>query len=35
MLSFVSEKRIRLVIGKVVYGIRNLNAIDELFEDMR
>ena len=34
-LSFISEKRIRPVIGKVIYGIRNLNAIDEIFEDMR
>jgi len=35
MLSFVSEKGIRPVVSKVAMGLRDLEAIDALFEDMK
>ena len=35
MVQFVSEKKIRPVVGRVVSGIDNLEAIEDLFEDMK
>lgn len=35
MLAFVQEKGIKPVVSKVATGLRNLEAIDALFEDMK
>ena len=35
MVRFVREKKIRPVVARVVNGIENLDAIDDLFEDMK
>ena len=35
MVRFVSEKKIRPVVDRVVSDMSNLNAINKLFEDLR
>jgi D-arabinose 1-dehydrogenase-like Zn-dependent alcohol dehydrogenase len=35
MVRFVSEKRIRPVVSRVVKGLHDLDAIEELFDDMK
>jgi D-arabinose 1-dehydrogenase-like Zn-dependent alcohol dehydrogenase len=35
MVAFVNEKKIRPVVSRVVKGIDNIKAIDELFEEMK
>ena len=35
MVRFVNEKRIRLVVDRVVHDIYNLEAINELFDDLK
>ena len=35
MVRFVSEKRIRPVVQRVVHGIENLEGIEGLFEDLK
>ena len=35
MVRFVSERRIRPVVQRVVHGIENLEGIEGLFEDLK
>ena len=35
MLHFVSEKKIRPVVGRVVGGIEDMEAIESVFEEMK
>jgi D-arabinose 1-dehydrogenase-like Zn-dependent alcohol dehydrogenase len=35
LVDFVSEKKIKPVVSRMVKGIENIKGIDELFEEMR
>ncbi|EGC49592.1 alcohol dehydrogenase [Histoplasma capsulatum var. duboisii H88] len=35
MINFVNEQKIKPIISRVVQGIDNVKAIDELFDDMK
>ncbi len=35
MVAFVSEKKIKPVVSRVVKGLENLKEIDSLFEEMK